>query len=128
MKNRKNYLRARKKRFKWEKIGYLSKERVCPKCGENSMIFIDKYDAWACISCFEWLEKACGDPKCPFCSIRPKTPYDVYWMNELKSLSYGVNKRWRCDNYQHKTNGMVKHKRKRIYYNLWKEAQEEIME
>lgn len=48
MKNRKNYLKARKKQFKWSQLGYISKDTLCPFCGGNTLIQIYKYDAWAC--------------------------------------------------------------------------------
>jgi len=113
MKNRKNYLKARKKQLKWKQLGYLSTESICPLCGAKSLIQFDRYDAWACMSCLEWLDPACGDPNCPFCSMRPPTPYEAYWQNDIEAGSASIKKRWRCDNYQHKTNGMVKHEARR---------------
>lgn len=122
MKNRKNYLKARKKRLKWKQLGYISGESVCPLCGEKSLIQFDRYDSWACMSCLEWLDPTCGDPDCPYCSIRPATPYEAYALTELGAGQAGLQKRWRCDNYQHKANGMEKHMARRRQHVLWKES------
>lgn len=122
MKNRKNYLKARKKQFKWKQFGFISDNQICPNCGAKTMVLFDRYDAWACMSCLEWKEPACGDPKCPFCSIRPQTPYDAYHLNDVGAGSAEQKKRWRRDNYQHKTNGMIKHHRQRQQHDLWKES------
>lgn len=111
MKNRKNYLKARKKRFKWSQLGYIAKDSVCPICANKPLIQLDQYDSWACIFCNIWLDEACGDPDCPYCSIRPQTPYEAYELADLEAGSAGRRKRWRCDNYQHKTDGMKKHMR-----------------
>ena len=87
---------------------------VCNICGQNTKYLIHKYDALCCISCNEWLEKACSNPECPFCSGRPETPYEAYYLlSEAEIGSAGRKKRWRCDNYQHKTDGMRKHIKRR---------------
>lgn len=124
MKNRKNALKARKKQLKWKQLGYISTESVCPICGAKSLIQFDRYDAWACMSCLEWLDAACGDPKCPFCSIRPSTPYEAYDRIDSEADNAAIKKRWRCDNYQHKTNGMTKHATRRRQHIIWKDARE----
>lgn len=115
MKNRKNYLRARKRKLKWTQLGCISQNGACPICGEKALIQFDQYDAWACMSCMEWLDEACGDPQCPYCSIRPETPYDACVLNGTDA---GLKKRWRCDNYQHKTDGRAKHEKRRKQYIL----------
>ncbi|MDE7326969.1 MAG: hypothetical protein K2N63_11985 [Lachnospiraceae bacterium] len=112
MKSRKNYLRFRRNQFKWKLIGWHS-DSICSKCGEKAIYQIDKYDAWCCASCNEWLDEVCGDPDCPYCGQRPKTPYEAYFMADMEAGSAGQNKRWRCDNYQHKTNGMIRYKKRR---------------
>ncbi len=114
MKNRKNYLKARKKQLKWFQLGWVVKDSICPICGEKPLIQFDRYDSWGCISCNEWLDEACDDLNCPYCSIRPKTPYEAYFIIDTEIGSAGLRKRWRCDNYQHKTNGMKKHMRRRL--------------
>lgn len=120
MKNRKNYLKARRRKLKWKQLGYISPNGVCPNCGETSLIQFDRYDAWACMSCMEWLDAACGDPDCPYCSIRPETPYDAYVLNGADA---GLRKRWRCDNYQHKANGMARREtRRQQHIIIWKEG------
>lgn len=112
MKNRKNYLKARKKHFKWDRIGWHS-DSICPKCGQESVYQIYKYDAWCCISCNEWLEAPCGDPACPFCSKRPLTPQEVYFMEDFEVESAGWRKDWRRRNYQHKTEGLRRHMKRK---------------
>lgn len=69
------------------------------------MILMDKYDAWACMTCNKWKDKACNDPQCQFCSNRPETPYEVYWNHEAEINSSLERKKWRRSNYQHKKAG-----------------------
>lgn len=116
MKNRKKYLKARKKQFRWQQIGMFS-DKKCSKCGQNTLIQIYKHDAWACIACNEWHDEACNFPKCPFCSNRPQTPYEVYWSIDRELDSAIQKKNWRRLNYQHKKNGERKHKWKENYSN-----------
>ena len=114
MKNRKNYLKFRKKLFKWKLIGFHS-GRECSNCGQKTVYQIYKYDAWCCISCNEWLDATCEDPKCPFCSKRPVTPYEAYCQIDIEAGSAGERKHWRRENYQHKVDGAKrreKHRRK----------------
>lgn len=113
MKNRKNYLKFRKNQFKWKLIGWHFPEAVCENCGQKTIYHIYRYDAKCCVSCNEWLEEACSDPDCPFCSGRPKTPYEAWYLADIEAGSAGMRKRWRCDNYQHKADGMRRHKRRR---------------
>ena len=112
MKNRKNYLKYRKNQFKWNLIGWHS-ESACAKCGQKTIYHIYKYDAWCCTSCNEWLDTICDDPNCPFCSRRPETPYEVSFLSDIEINSAGRKKHWRRENYQHKTDGMRKHKKRR---------------
>ena len=127
MKNRKNDLKARKKYFQWKQLGYIAKDSICPICGEKSLIEFDRYDAWACMSCLEWLDAACGDPKCPYCSMRPSTPYEAFDLYSSEAGRAGIKKRWRCDNYHHKTNGMARHETRRLQHSIWKESQELLL-
>lgn len=112
MKSRKNYLKFRKKQFKWNLIGCHS-ESVCTKCGQKTIYCIYRYDAECCISCNEWICEKCSDPDCPFCSIRPETPYEAYYLSDIESGSAGKKKLWRRENYQHKADGMKKHKKRK---------------
>ena len=119
MKNRKNYLKRRKRNYEWKQIGMfaINPTRACDKCGRlDGIIQIYKYDAWACINCNEWLEPVCSDPNCYFCSNRPAAPYEVYWdaVNGQKADGL-MRKRWRQDNYAHKENGRRRHNRKSLY-------------
>ena len=95
---------ARKKQYKWKQIGMFS-DRKCKICGNSTLIQIYKYDAWACITCNEWLDKVCGSENCPFCSKRPETPYEAYWKEDTEIGSAGERKHWRRLNYQHKKAG-----------------------
>lgn len=74
------------------------------------MIQIYKYDAWACITCNEWLDKTCDDINCPFCSNRPGTPYEACWRENMEAGSAGRRKHWRRLNYQHKKVGETRKK------------------
>ena len=112
MKSRKNYLKYRRKIFKWNLIGWHS-DSECIQCGQKTIYQIYKYDAWCCISCNEWLDAPCSDPDCPFCSRRPQTPYEAYFLAEPEIAGAGERKLWRRMNYQHKTDGKRKHQRYR---------------
>lgn len=114
MKSRKNYLKYRKNQFKWSLIGWWRTGFECPKCGEkNTTYFVEKYDTLCCISCNEWASKACGAPNCPFCSMRPSTPYEAYFLEDIGVGSAGGRKLWRRKNYQHKKAGEIRHKKRR---------------
>jgi hypothetical protein len=41
----------------------------------------DRFDAYVCTDCDEWLERDCGDDECAFCSARPERPSDC---NDLR--------------------------------------------
>ncbi len=124
MKNRKKALKSRKKQWRWKLLGYISKDSVCPDCGEKSLILFDRYDAWACMSCLEWLDDVYGEPGCPYCSMRPPTPYDAYELEYINGEPASLKKRWRCDNYQHKAGGMARHEARRQQHFIWKESRE----
>ncbi|MBR6770588.1 MAG: hypothetical protein IKM28_05020 [Lachnospiraceae bacterium] len=110
MKNRKNYLKSRKKAIQWKEIGdFLEKE--CPLCGQRTRLYVYQYDAVCCLSCNQWLETGCSDPNCEFCRKRPETPYAVYWLTEMGVGSAGRRKDWRRKNYQHKMNGWERKKK-----------------
>lgn len=108
MNKRMKLKKARKKQHNWKCIGMFS-DKKCDKCGKATLIQIYKHDAWACITCNEWLEDACDSDECPFCSGRPKTPYEVYWNTDFEINSSANRKYWRCSNYQHKKQGEIKH-------------------
>ena len=108
MKNRKNYLKSRKNYFLWEYVGMRS-ERPCRMCGHKSLMQIYQYDAWCCIDCNEWLEERCGYAGCPYCANRPDTPYEVFFRAKEGISNAELRKRWRRDNYQHKTDGRKRH-------------------
>ena len=112
MKSRRNYLRYRKNQFKWKQIGWHS-DSICSICGQKASYQIYNHDAWCCASCNEWLDEACGEPDCPFCSGRPETPYEVYVMTDVEAGSAGKRKFWRRKNYQHKMHGRVRAEKRR---------------
>ena len=111
MTNRNKTLKARKRLLNWEKMGMFS-DKMCPDCGQATLIQIYKHDAWACITCNEWHDEVCDDPECSYCSNRPKTPYEVYWNENVETNNISGQKMWRRSNYQHKKDGEIKHKNK----------------
>jgi hypothetical protein len=42
----------------------------------DTVYYAEKWDAYACQQCDEWLENCCDDPECSFCPTRPATPSD----------------------------------------------------
>lgn len=52
--------------------GFIHDEK-CKKCN-NFIIHHEKYDAYFCAYCNEWLEEKCGDPHCEYCKSRPDRP------------------------------------------------------
>lgn len=119
MKSRKNYLQYQKNQHKWKLMGWHS-DSECSKCGRKTIFQIYRYDAWCCISCNEWLDEPCGDPDCPYCSNRPRTPYEACFLAELGIVGAGGKKMWRRMNYQHKTAGKMKHQKRRKAVETWK--------
>jgi predicted RNA-binding Zn-ribbon protein involved in translation (DUF1610 family) len=51
-------------------------EKHCPDCN-NLVSYAEKYDAYYCPTCNEWLEQKCSDPECTFCPNRPANPVEV---------------------------------------------------
>lgn len=49
------------------------RRNYCPKC-DSEIQYSNKYDAFYCELCNEWLDPKCEDPKCEFCSTRPNKP------------------------------------------------------
>ncbi len=45
----------------------------CIHCGSKKK-YSDKYDAYYCPKCLNWLERICPDRNCEFCKDRPKYP------------------------------------------------------
>ena len=44
-------------------------------CGPDcKQLRSEQYDAYYCETCNEWLEDACDDPTCEYCTNRPKLP------------------------------------------------------
>lgn len=112
MKNRKNYLKHRRKQLKMKQIGRHSCFE-CEKCGQKAKYFIYRYDAWCCISCNLWLEEKCSDHNCTICANRPESPHELYYLPENEFNGAGKRKLWRCKNYQHKEKGKIKSIRQR---------------
>lgn len=80
---------------------------VCKNCNGNNTFYYDRFDAICCLFCDEWLEEACGDPSCLYCSKRPATPSEAFFSEEVKFDSY------RKDNlrikYQNRYFGKIKY-------------------
>ena len=51
-------------------------EGVHDLCGTRE-VYYDLYDASFCPKCNLWLENACGDPHCDYCSIRQNTQLEI---------------------------------------------------
>lgn len=52
--------------------GFLDAD-VCQTCG-TKRIYADDHDAFFCPQCNLWLDQACGDALCSYCSKRPAVP------------------------------------------------------
>ena len=48
----------------------MAQPEVCRKCGTTAA-YSERYDAFYCPHCDEWLEYTCGDEGCEFCHHRP---------------------------------------------------------
>lgn len=46
----------------------------CGVLGHGPATRFPEADAYACLQCDEWLEGACDDPECMFCSDRTERP------------------------------------------------------
>jgi hypothetical protein len=55
--------------------GFIAEDRRCPQCEGSCVLYSDDYDAYLCPNCNTWLESACSDPKCSYCSKRPPVPF-----------------------------------------------------
>jgi hypothetical protein len=49
------------------------KTEICCIC-KTKRKYSDKYDAYYCPKCLNWLERICSDRNCGFCKNRPKYP------------------------------------------------------
>lgn len=47
--------------------------KKCEECKQETK-YDHEYDAFFCSNCKEWTERACSDPRCEFCSVRPEKP------------------------------------------------------
>lgn len=61
---------------------------ICPNCNGRNIFYYDRFDALCCLSCDTWLEKACGDPLCQYCSKRPDTPSEAFFSEEIQYNKY----------------------------------------
>jgi hypothetical protein len=48
-------------------------DKVCGAC-EAPRVYHEAFDAFFCATCNCWLEEACSDPSCVFCTNRPVHP------------------------------------------------------
>jgi len=58
--------------------GFVMTETACPKCGQSSTVFDFDHDAQFCPQLNEWIEPACSDARCEFCSNRPARPLERF--------------------------------------------------
>lgn len=40
-------------------------------CANRTPLRDERYDAYYCTKCMQWLEAGCTDPRCEFCRDRP---------------------------------------------------------
>ena len=59
-----------------ENANIIKDEEDCDTCG-NKVYYSVVYDAYFCKVCDNWLENACGDKQCEFCSVRPEKPSEL---------------------------------------------------
>lgn len=55
--------------------GFICDEK-CKKCN-NPLIYYEKYDAFFCAYCNEWVEEKCENPYCEYCKNRPDRPLQI---------------------------------------------------
>lgn len=118
-KNRKKYLKYKAKLKSLNRYGVYFASK-CETCG-TERFFYERYDAICCITCDEWVDERCGDPNCPYCSVRPSTPSEALWLETTRN-DWG--KDWRRSNYQHKNDGRIRHEIKRKRYSEIKNKKE----
>lgn len=56
-----------------KRIGGFIVDSKCVKCN-NYEVYCERYDAYFCAFCNEWLEEKCSDHTCYFCKDRPDKP------------------------------------------------------
>lgn len=116
LKNRKKYLKRRARLRRLINEGFAFETGyACEVCGEKLYDF-PTYDARGCFKCGSWAEDVCGDPDCPMCGKRPASPLDVYFESRQTAAHALCRKRSLQDNYFHKSNGAVKHRKRRLQY------------
>ena len=57
----------------FEIYGQIEQEKYCSKC-DFHLIYYDDFDTYFCPECNSWMESACSDSTCRYCSNRPETP------------------------------------------------------
>lgn len=115
MRKKKRVLRYKAKLKRWSGYGAYLKSK-CQICETESLFFYDRFDAVCCLNCDEWMDKACSNPDCPYCSRRPATPSEALFYDKER---YDGKKEWRRSNYQHKNNGRIRHiQRKELYKDI----------
>ncbi|MCM1180980.1 MAG: hypothetical protein NC347_12025 [Clostridium sp.] len=100
--------------------------RKCPSCGNDSLLFFDKYDSIVCVECDCWLSEKCGDENCPYCAGRPDTPSQaiVQEYEENSSRDIGTLKDSRRKKYQRHFTGAKRHQMRRAEYERRAEKEE----
>ncbi len=48
-------------------------EKPCPTCSKATAYY-DRFDAFFCDYCNNWLDSNCGDSTCEYCKNRPDKP------------------------------------------------------
>lgn len=67
-----------------EKLSAKKKQRkhrrpTC-QCGWSAVNYSEKYDAYYCPLCCEWVDNKCADPGCVFCVNRPSRPMEEWYI------------------------------------------------
>lgn len=117
LKNRKRRLIFVRKWKELESLGFIMEcSGECPHCGKHQIFLINRYDALACMACNRWLEKACSDPKCPFCANRPESPAGALFFlkDDIQRRIQLLRKDNLRKNYQRKHYGEIRRRKKII--------------
>ena len=115
MRNHKRYSKYLAKLRQIKKHGNFYRG-VCPYCNNENLFFNYQYDAECCLACDTWLENACNDKNCPFCANRPARPWSAFYLEE--KVNY-PQKDFFITNFQHKSEGEMRHRMKQQKIQLW---------
>jgi len=61
-------------------------KQFCKPLAEVRVVRSQKWDAYGCLDCGQWLEKKCSDKECEFCASRPEVFLDAFILYKLIGL------------------------------------------